>query len=220
MARLLEHQKALALRKSGKSYSQIKQLLGISKSTLNGWLKSYPLTRADLDRLCYKNEIKIEKYRQTMQNKRNKRLDDVYASQKKNISFLTDREIFIAGLFLYWGEGSKTKNSSICVSNTNPSIIKFFILWATKTLNVPRDKFRIIVHLYENMNIKKELNYWSKLLEIPLNQFYKPYIKKNNNPKLIHKGSHEHGTCNISVNGVNLAEHILMAIKFLEDSYK
>jgi predicted transcriptional regulator len=101
MARLFEHQKALALRKRGKSYSQIKQLLGISKSTLSEWLKSYPLTRDDLNRLCYKNEIKIEKYRQTMQNKHNKRLEDVYASQKNNISSLTDREIFIAGIFLY-----------------------------------------------------------------------------------------------------------------------
>jgi DNA-binding CsgD family transcriptional regulator len=35
MARFIEHQKALELRKQGKSYSEIKKILDISKSTLS-----------------------------------------------------------------------------------------------------------------------------------------------------------------------------------------
>ncbi|MFA5230028.1 MAG: helix-turn-helix domain-containing protein [Candidatus Paceibacterota bacterium] len=101
MAKLKDHKNALVLRKAGKSYSQIKRLLGVSKSTLSAWLKDYQLSRQDLDRLVYKNEVRIEKYRQTMQNKRTDRLQKIYSEQKNIISTLSNREIFIAGLFLY-----------------------------------------------------------------------------------------------------------------------
>ena len=41
MARKKDKQKALTMRKKGMSYSQIKEKLGISKSTLSGWLQAY-----------------------------------------------------------------------------------------------------------------------------------------------------------------------------------
>jgi len=43
MARFQDKEKALALRKQEMSYSQIKSILGISKSTLSSWLRDYPL---------------------------------------------------------------------------------------------------------------------------------------------------------------------------------
>lgn len=101
MAKLLEHKKALILRKKGLSYSQIMSQLNVSKSTLSGWLRNYPLSRATLEKLCYKNDKKIEKYRQTMLAKHNERLKNCYNNQKNKISSLDNREIFIAGLFLY-----------------------------------------------------------------------------------------------------------------------
>ncbi|PIR82779.1 hypothetical protein COU20_00415 [Candidatus Kaiserbacteria bacterium CG10_big_fil_rev_8_21_14_0_10_59_10] len=42
MARRADHQKAVLLRKQGKSYNEIKEILGIAKSTLSGWLHDYP----------------------------------------------------------------------------------------------------------------------------------------------------------------------------------
>lgn len=44
MARKLDKQRAILLRKRGYSYSQIKNKLGISKSTLSGWLYDIPLS--------------------------------------------------------------------------------------------------------------------------------------------------------------------------------
>jgi len=39
-----DHSDAVALRLAGYSYSQIKDKLKVSKSTLSGWLDKYPLT--------------------------------------------------------------------------------------------------------------------------------------------------------------------------------
>jgi len=40
MARIIDKQKAIKLRKQGKTYGQIRQELGISKSTLSDWLSN------------------------------------------------------------------------------------------------------------------------------------------------------------------------------------
>jgi len=132
MARFKDREKALALRKQEMSYSQIKEILGISKSTLSGWLRNYPLSKARIDLLRGKNEKRIEKYRETMRGKRNKRLLEIYKIQKKKILPLNKRELFLAGLMLYWGEGTKCRTDGLSVSNTDPSVIKFFIYWIKK----------------------------------------------------------------------------------------
>ena len=43
MAKLQKREMALQLRKLGKSYSDIKASIGVSKSTLSLWLREYPL---------------------------------------------------------------------------------------------------------------------------------------------------------------------------------
>lgn len=219
MARLKDHEKALALRKQGKSYSQIKKILGISKSTLSYWLREYPLSKKRIRELRDWNEQRIEKYRETMRRKREKRLEQFYKEQKKLIFPFTKRELFLAGLFLYWGEGSKCQPTMLSISNTDPSAIKFYIVWLTKSLKVPRKKLKVQLHLYKDMDIKKELQFWTTILGIPYEQFTKPYIKKSFSKRINHKGGFGHGTCNVGIGDARLSERIIMTIKAIGDRY-
>ena len=219
MARLKDREKALALRKQGKSYSQIKKALGVSKSTLSYWLREYPLSKQRIRELRDWNETRIEKYRNTMRRKREERLRQFYEEQKKLIFPFNKRDIFLSGLFLYWGEGTKRQTSVLSVSNTDPSIIKFFIVWTNKSLNVPKEKLKVQLQLYSNMNIKKEVQFWSKTLKLSSNQFIKPYIKKSSSERINHKGSFGHGTCNVKIGDARLTEKILMGLKSISDYY-
>lgn len=219
MARFRDHEKALALRKQEMSYSQIKKILGISKSTLSTWLRSYPLSKEKIRALRDCNEQRIERYRETMRKKREKRLEQFYKEQKKLIFPLSKREIFLAGLFLYWGEGYKNYNAQLSVSNTDPSVIKFFINWLMGSLSVPKEKIKVHLHLYTNMNINKEIDFWSNELSVPRNQFTKPYIKNTSSLQINHKGGFGHGTCNVKIGGARLSEKILMSIKTISDQY-
>ena len=218
MARFKDREKALTLRKQGKSYSQIKKLLKLSKSTLSVWLRDYPLSKQRIRELRDWNEQRIEKYRETMRKKRELRLKQYYKEQKKVLFPLNKREFFLSGLFLYWGEGSKT-STTLSISNTDPSIIKFFIDWLTKNLLVPKEKIKIQLHLYTDMNIKKELKFWSEILNIHFKQFIKPYIKKTSSARINHKGGFGHGTCNARVGDARLAERIHVTIKIIADKY-
>lgn len=219
MARFKDHQTALALRKKGKSYSQIKELLKVSKSTLSYWLRDYPLPQEKLRELRDWNQQRIENYRNTRRTQKEQRLAQVYKKQKKLIFPLNKREEFIAGLFLYWGEGGKSKNSSTTISNTDPSLIKFSIKWFTKILGISSEKLRVRIQLYKDMRADDAIDYWSKTLKIPKNQFTKPYFKKSNRTDLTYKGIFVHGTCNVIINNARLCEKILMGLKSIADYY-
>jgi len=220
MARLRDHEKTLTLRKQGMSYSQIRSIIKVSKSTLSLWLKNYPLSKERIKELRAFSEQRIERFRETVRQKREKRLTETYQTQKQLILPLSNRELFIAGLLLYWGEGTKCRRDGLSISNNDPSVIRFFIYWLKKSLAIPKKKIRILLHLYNDMNINNELNYWSKILRIPLRQFNRSYIKKTPSTRINHKGGFGHGTCNVRINSVPLAEKIFMSLKVISNKYQ
>jgi len=219
MAKRKKREKAINLRKKGKSYSQIKDALKISKSTLSYWLKDYPLSEKRLRSLRDNNIVRIEKCRQTKRKKKEDRLAKFYKKQKKTIFPITKKQLFIAGLFLYWGEGTKRAEARTAISNSDPSVIKFFVFWLEECFCVPRKKLKVYLHLYKDMDINKEIVYWSRILSVPKSQFAKPYIKKTSINRINHKGSFNHGTCNIILDNARLSENVKMGIKVISDYY-
>lgn len=211
-------ERALALRKQRKSYSQIKSELGVPKSTLSYWLRDYPLSRDEINNLRGKSEARIEKFKNTMRQKRQVRLDTIYEMEKKQILPLSNKDMLIAGLALYWGEGSKADWYKVALANTDPQVLKFFIFWLTKIMLVKKNLLRVYLHLYKDMDINNELNFWSKTLIIPLSQFTKPYIKMAKSTRINHKGGFGHGTCTIMYNNVELKQKIMMQLKLLMEN--
>lgn len=219
MTRFKDRQKAIQLRIEGKSYSQIKAELGVSKSTLSCWLKDFPLTAEKIRELRDKNPRRIEKYIATRARKKRERLDKIYEIERKKFRPLTKKALFMAGLFLYWGEGTKTMDARLSVSNTNPAIIKFFIKWLTESLGVPKEKLRVYLHLYSDMVISREIAFWSEILVLSPRQFTKPYIKKSSRKMINYKNTFKHGTCNVIIGDARLTERILINLKVIEEEF-
>ncbi len=218
MAKIKDRQKALKLRQKGMSYSQIKNILHLSKSTLSIWLKDYPLSKERIRQLRDRSETRIEKYRQTMKKKWEKRLNVTYQKEKKKLLPLTEKQLYLAGLFLYWGEGTKALKASVSLNNTDPAVIKFYLYWLVKIIGINKTEIRANLHLYSDMNIGKEIKYWSEILNIAPIQFMKPYIKKSTRSGLDQKGF-SHGTCGLTVSNVLLKEKIMMGIRAIADYY-
>jgi hypothetical protein len=219
MSRIADREAALKLRKEGKSYSQIKTTLKVPKSTLSDWLHNFPLTKKQIRLLRDINEGRIEKFRETMRQKRLAKLENILNEKKKKLLPLSRRELLICGLFLYLGEGAKSERSKLSITNTDPDIIKFTLFWFTKILNIAKEKIRLDLQLYQDMNVGEEINFWSKKLKLPSKQFNKPYIKKTSEQRINHKGSFGHGTCAISFYNVKMKDEILMSIKAIVNHY-
>ena len=216
MARKEDKQKALTMRKKGMSYSQIKEKLGISKSTLSGWLYDMPLSEKRIRELQADSPIRIERYRNAMKAKRDAKNKVAYESIASKIGTISDREFLIAGLFLYWAEGSKTRTFSIGLTNTNPAMLVLFIRWL-KFFDVPKTKLKVHLHLYSDMNIKKQIRFWSKTLNIPLGQFRKPYIKKTLLSSITYTNGFGQGTCSVIVDDGLVSAQVMMGMQYIQD---
>ncbi len=217
MAKKILKQKALLLRKQGKSYSQIRAEINVSKSTLSLWLQGLPLSDKKIRELRDFNASRIERYRTTMANKRLSKLETFLSIADKKIRTLSDRDIFIGGIFLYFGEGSKTTKNTTAVTNTNPYILKFFIKWLTLH-KVDSKKLKVKLHLYSDMNIQEEIRYWSKTLSLGVKQFRPPYIKESKFKDITYGQGFGHGTCTILYENADMYNLTTMYMKFLQGS--
>ena len=152
MARIIDRQKTIELRKQGKTYSQIKKELGVSKSTLSDWLSKYPLTEKQLKFLKQnrKNsrQLAIEKTIIVKRNKREMRIKSIYEEQRKYWVSLSQKELELAGIFLYWGEGNKRLDGPVFLNNTDPKVMKFALHWFMRGLSIPQEKIKVDLHLY------------------------------------------------------------------------
>jgi len=218
MARKKDREYVLSLRARGMSYSQIKNELGVSKSTLSIWLRNYPLSQERINELRAHNEKRIERYRETRRMQRENRLSEVYRQAALDLLPLTKKELLLAGYLLYAGEGAKTQKGVVSLSNNNPDIIIFFISWLERACGVSKERIFIRLQLYRDMDSDKEMEYWGEKLPLAKQQYKKPYFKNSLSANITHKGEFGHGTCNVFTFNTPLFEKVMMSIKVLTDN--
>jgi len=204
--KLNEKMEAIRLRKLGKSYGEIRKKVKVSKGTLSLWLRDVKLTPTQEKRLYVtlrrRNAYKGAKVRQ---EKRIERTKQTMTEARKEAKRLLKNPLFLAGSMLYWAEGTK-RYEQVNFSNSDPSMIKFMMLWFRKICKVPENKFRIGLHIHKLHCRKNIEKYWSKLTDIPLSQFQKTQIKPTS---LKHRKNQLYdGTCVIRISSSELFRKI------------
>jgi len=207
------------------SYSEIKKVLGVPKSTLSEWLKEFPLRKEKIVELqrdnLKRNEAKIENFRNAMRSKRDKEDSKTYKKYQNKFSKISEKELFAVGLALYLSEGSKKDYYSIALANTDPNLIRFFINWLEKFFDISKERIKISLHLYENMDIDKEKGFWKDKLNIKDFQIYKPWVSKLKEGSFTYRESFRHGTCTVRVHGGEKKRELMMAIRaFFDNCFK
>ncbi len=216
MARLEDREKAIALRLKGYSYSQIKEAIGVSKSTLHYWLVDYPLSEERIRALRDNSARRIEKYRETVRLRKLGNRKVIREQALLDIGPVLEREFLIAGFFLYWAEGMKVDRGTVLLTNTDPAMLKVFIRWIG-VLGVPKGKLKARLHLYSDMNIQKQMQFWSKELGLPVTIFRNTYVKKTDSIKRRnYKGRFGFGTCSLWVHDRKLYDKVMASIDVLK----
>lgn len=217
-------EKAINLRlKKRFSYGQIRKIVPVAKSTLSYWLRELPLSEREIHNLRVQNgkldNAGREKFRATMQKKRETDFIKVYSKYKKGLANLSKDAFLVAGLMLYLGEGDKKNRNKIALVNTDIRVIKFFVKWLIEYLNVSIENIRVELQLYENMNIEREMIFWQKGLKISRKQFYKPYIHKLRKSSFSYRESYRHGTCGIHLPGTERKTTLMAMLQAFLDNY-
>jgi hypothetical protein len=172
---------AIELRKKGWSMGEISRKINVSKGSVSLWVGKIQLTSKQKKALSLKGHTK-----EAIENRRGSRLKNEKAKReivineaKAQVENISERELWLLGIMLYWAEGRKTGRGMVQFSNSDPEMIKIMMVFFRKICKVPEDKFRGAIHIHPHLDYRKAEKYWSGTSGIPLSQFYKTYRKMN-----------------------------------------
>ena len=159
-----EREIAIKLRRDGRTYSQILDVVHVAKSTLALWLQSVGLSQ--------KQRITKARLAASMRGgvaKRNQRIfkqSVIISKAKSGIGRISKRELFLVGAVLYWAEGSKEKDfrpgSQLRFANSDPNMIKLFLTWLAQVGVIrKRIKFDIYLHNNNKYRVREVIKYWA-----------------------------------------------------------
>jgi hypothetical protein len=180
MAKLAAKQIAYDLRSAGHSYNHIARIVRVSKSTLGLWLADVPYTpnAETIERIgrarAASNAAMALKKRESISKAKKEAISE--------IGELARRDLFMLGLGLYIGEGTKSSQSTRFV-NANPFVLRFIIRWFVKALGISIRQMRMRLHIYPDSDDRHCIEYWSNFTNIPKEQFFKSVIDIRQNKK-------------------------------------
>lgn len=217
------YNRALELRQSSWSYPMIEAELRVARSTLSGWLRDVPLTEAHT--AMRKATLQAARQKALQRNKLQQEtmIAEIRAGAGEDIrnlfaDGLSNRDLFLTGLMLYWAEGAKT-GTVVSVTNSDPFVIRLFVNWLEQCLDIKRDQLRGEVHLYPDIDVHEAESYWSEVIGIPETQFYKAQIDKRTNKSANKHGKLPYGTVHVKVLGKGTTNRLRRIIAWIDHFY-
>lgn len=196
--------KARKMRAEGESVREIAKKLGIARSTTSLWVRDIILSVEQMEYLK-KRRIKageLGRLKGSLMQKERRLITIKKMGEIGKIKFadISDQEFFVAGIALYWAEGSK-KTVKLQFCNSDPKLINFLIKWLNRFFDIKTDRLSVRVaineiHRTREAQVKK---YWSEVTKIPLSQFRKTSFKKTTVHKVYENYERHFGTLDVSV---------------------
>lgn len=172
--------KAISLRREGRSYNDIRKTLGImSKGTLSGWFKNLELSEVSRNLLQQNNKLAYTRGLLGANKKRKALIDDENRIAQEfgysSIYALSKNELLIIGAALYWAEGTKSEKGasrSLAFSNSDPKMIRVYMKFIREVLKVQEEKIRAGIHIYNTNSENLARKFWSDITDLPQDRFY------------------------------------------------
>lgn len=180
---------------AGKNYREIKEILGVPKSTLSVWFGKTikkPVSRAAM----LAHLTRIRKLASTAISRKFARIREAEQRaieervKQELVNFPRNERIVHKALIamLYWAEGARYEGvSGLKFANTDPNLALLFLTLLRKCYKIDEKKLAIGLYIHHYHSIKDAKKFWSKLLNIPLTQFHKVYIKKRSKTRRFRK---------------------------------
>lgn len=182
------------LRRLGLTYGEIRELIPVPKSTLSNWCHEITLTTEQIEAIRARGYSHAGVPRDT-QRKRREEVDLIRKSARLSANHLASDALFVAGVAMYWAEGSKSRND-LAISNTDPFVLTLFVNWVRTYLD-KNAEFRLSLHLHEGNDDEEARTYWREVLALPTAGFTKTFVKP---PGTGHRKNRlPHGVCRIRV---------------------
>ncbi|WP_406292941.1 hypothetical protein [Streptomyces sp. NBC_00624] len=183
--------RARELRQQGRTYDQIQAELGGPKSSISLWVRDLPKPDprySPTERLALMNAGLVG-----LRASREKEREETKRLAREAVGDLSDRELFLAGVTLYWAEGSKDKaysrRESLQFINSDPDVIKLYLRWLD-LLGVTHERRHMRVSIHESADAPGTERFWAQPAGIPASELKKTTLKKHN-PKTTRRNTTE-----------------------------
>jgi hypothetical protein len=181
--------RARELRLQGWTYDRIQAELGCSKSSISLWVRDLPKPEPRYtpeEQRALMNEGLAH-----LRAARDREREETKQRAAAAVGRLSDRELFLVGVGLYWAEGAKDKPYDRCENvtfvNSDPGMIEVFLKWLD-LLRVDRERLQFNVMIHENADVEGAERYWADLVGADTSAFYKTTLKKHN-PRTVRKNT-------------------------------
>ncbi len=204
---------AIQFRKSGWSIKQVESKLKIPRSTLSGWFKKVVLTlRQKRDLLKrWKNGLVLARGKAVLWHNHEKQKRLLRAEQEaqeviNRIDVHNPDVLDLALAMLYVGEGNK-KSPKTALGNSDPEILKFFLLSLKTNYGVDFRRIRCDLYLRADQNEQRIKKFWSQALNLPMENF--KYTHKDQRTISKKTFSDYKGVCTIGLGEVAIQRKLL-----------
>ena len=136
-----------------------------------------------------------------------------YLKAKETIDRLSGKERLIFAVALYWGEGNK---KDFGLTNSDPELIRVFV-WSLENLfSIDKNRLRVSIRIFEDMNRAKCLDYWSKIIGLPVEKFVNVDILRGKK-----KGKLKYGICRVRIlKGGDVLKYLVALKKVIVENFE
>lgn len=167
--KVVEQRRACELRAQAWTLQQIADDLGVAKSSVSLWVRDVAFVARPSSRTAAQLRGP-----HVLQRRKQQEIEQLLADGRQRIGRLSDRDLLIAGIALYAGEGAKT-DGQVKFSNSDARQVDFFCHWLRRFFDVDESRLRVWLYLHEHLDLDATISFWSAVTGIPSTQFGKPY---------------------------------------------
>lgn len=188
--KVAERERARELRARAWTLNEIVAELGVSKSSVSLWVRDVPFDEAARSARAGRNRNHGAQNRGPNKLARAKQAEIARftAEGRALVGQLSERDLLIAGIALYAGEGAKTDGAT-AFANSDPEMIAVFCRWLRHFFEVDESRLRLTIYLHQGLDLDAAEAFWSGVTDVPRTQFTKAYravpdpsIRKSKHP--------------------------------------
>ncbi len=204
-----DREKAVELRKEGKSYAAICKELGVPVSTLSGWFRGVEWSKGVAERLRDEGRkgavVRMEKLNQLRGERLRKAYERAVGEARNEFRALRYDPLFVAGMTLHMARGTKEVPGQVRFGSADPELLKLYLAFLTKTCNVPPEKVRAGVFAHPGLDTQTAVRFWALAIGVPPARF----VKTMSVPGKYDAREFKYGSCVLTVSSSYLKAKVL-----------
>jgi hypothetical protein len=202
------------MRRNGLSIATIHAALGVAKSTVSLWVRDIPLDEQQRRALEAANPVLNGREVGQRAWSRGRREERRRAQEHgRGLARLGD-PLHCAGCMLFWGEGSKARNS-VTFTNADADMARHFLLFLTCCYEVAPGsvRLRINCHLGNGLTVEEIESWWLKQLRLPHSCLRASVVNRASRASKGVRRPLRYGTVQLSVDSTWIVQSIYGALQ-------